>query len=89
MDIQSRERWVEYSKAKDEMFRTPTSSRRPGTSSKATTRSGPGSTCIRHLLELVPYRDLTPDPIILPPRQRDDGYVRPPLEEQTFIPQVY
>ncbi len=44
---------------------------------------------IRHLLSLIPYTDLTPDQIVLPPRQRDEGYVRPPMEEQTFIPQVY
>ena len=44
---------------------------------------------IRHLLSLVPYEDLTPDPIVLPPRQPDHGYVRPPLADQTFIPEVY
>jgi hypothetical protein len=45
--------------------------------------------CIRHLLSLIPYEDLTPEPIVLPPRQREEGYVRPPITDQTFVPQVY
>jgi hypothetical protein len=46
--------------------------------------------CIRHLLEQIPYEDLTPDPVELPPRpQRTKGYVRPPIEEQTFVPERY
>jgi hypothetical protein len=45
--------------------------------------------CIAHLLSLVDYEDLTPEPLELPPRGRDDSYIRPPLEEQTFVPQVY
>ncbi len=42
-----------------------------------------------HLLSVIPYQDLTPSPIKLPRRQRDDGYVRPPLGDQTFVPEVY
>ena len=45
--------------------------------------------CIRHLLDMVPYEDHTPPPIDLPPRGDDDGYVRPPLADQTFVPTVY
>ena len=45
--------------------------------------------CIRHLLCLIPYQDLTPEPIVLPPRQPDPGYVRPPITDQTFVPEVY
>jgi hypothetical protein len=45
--------------------------------------------CITHLLGLIPYKDLTPDEIKLPPRQRDTGYVRPPMTDQTFVPEVY
>ena len=44
---------------------------------------------IRHLLSMIPYKDLTPEPIILPPRQKENGYVRPPLANQTFVPEVY
>jgi len=45
--------------------------------------------CISHLLSQIPYKDLTPEPLSLPPRQEDTGYIRPPINEQTFVPQVY
>ncbi len=44
---------------------------------------------IHHLLSQIPYEDLTPEPIELPPRQPDTGYVRPPLTDQTFVPEIY
>ena len=43
--------------------------------------------CISHLLKQIPYEDLTPAPIELPPRQEDKGYVRPPMSDQTFVPE--
>jgi hypothetical protein len=45
--------------------------------------------CISHLLSLIPYEDLTPDPIELPPRQEDAGYERPPISSQTWVPARY
>jgi hypothetical protein len=45
--------------------------------------------CIRHLLSLIDYEDLTPGPIELPPRVKEKGYVRPPLSDQTFVPDYY
>ena len=45
--------------------------------------------CIHHLLSLIPYKDLTPPRIKLPPRDNSKRYVRPPITDQTFIPQVY
>ena len=44
---------------------------------------------ISHLLDQIPYEDLTPEPIALPPRQEDRGYVRPPMEDQSFVPDRY
>ena len=44
--------------------------------------------CIRHLLSLIPYEDLTPEPMELPPRRDDGAYVRPPMSDQTFVPDV-
>jgi len=41
------------------------------------------------LLSLIPYEDLTPEPLVLPARQKDTGYVRPPITDQTFIPELY
>jgi polyphosphate kinase len=45
--------------------------------------------CISHLLEQIGYGDLTPEPIKLPPRRDDTGYVRPPMSDQTFVPDRY
>jgi hypothetical protein len=45
--------------------------------------------CICHLLSLIRYEDLTPDSIKLPPRQGSGGYVRPPISDQTFVPEEY
>ena len=45
--------------------------------------------CIHYLLSMIPYEDLTPEPIVLPPRQEETGYVRPPLTDQSFVPEVF
>jgi hypothetical protein len=45
--------------------------------------------CIAHLLSQIPYEDLTPEAIELPHRNENIGYVRPPISDQTFVPDVY
>ena len=46
--------------------------------------------CIHHLLSVIPYADHDPPvPGLLPPRPVGTGYVRPPREDQTYIPSVY
>ena len=89
MDVEARSRWVEYSKAKDEMFRHTDIKQAPWWVVNADDKKRARLNCISHLLSVIPYRDLTPDPIELPPRQPDTGYVRPPMEDQTFVPEVY
>ncbi len=89
MDMQSRSRWVEYSKAKDEMFAHTDIKQAPWYVVNADNKMCARLNCIRHLLSLIHYEDLTPEPIVLPPRQDDQGYVRPPLTDQTFVPQFY
>jgi polyphosphate kinase 2 len=89
MDLQSRTRWIEYSKAKDEMFRHTDIRQAPWYVVNADDKKRARLNVINHLLSLIPYEDLTPDPIVLPPREPDRGYVRPPMDEQTFIPEVY
>jgi polyphosphate kinase 2 (PPK2 family) len=89
MDIESRARWVDYSRAKDEMFRYTDIKHAPWYVVDADDKRSARLNCIAHLLSLVPYEDLTPPPLKLPPRGPDDTYVRPPLDEQTFVPQVY
>ena len=89
MDVQSRARWVEYSRAKDEMFAHTDIKQAPWYVVNADNKMCARLNCIRHLLSLIPYEDLTPEPIVLPPRQREDGYVRPPITDQTFVPAAY
>jgi polyphosphate kinase 2 len=89
MDLQSRTRWVEYSRAKDEMFRHTDIRQAPWYVVSADDKRRARLNMIAHLLSLVSYEDLTPDPIALPPREPDRGYVRPPIDEQTFVPERY
>ncbi|MGE5123825.1 MAG: polyphosphate kinase 2 [Acidobacteriaceae bacterium] len=89
MDLQSRERWVEYSKAKDEMFSFTDIKQAPWYVVNADNKQCARLNCIHHLLSIIPYEDTTPEPIVLPPRQKEKGYVRPPMSDQTFVPEVY
>jgi polyphosphate kinase 2 len=89
MDLQSRARWVEYSKAKDEMFAHTDIKQAPWYVVNADNKKRARLNVIHHLLSLIPYRDLTPAPIVLPPRQADQGYIRPPITDQTFVPEVF
>jgi len=89
MDLQSRERWVEYSKAKDEMFSFTDIKQAPWYVVNADNKLCARLNCIHHLLSMIPYEDLTPEPMSLPPRQKEKGYVRPPVTDQTFVPEVY
>ncbi|HKE19377.1 MAG TPA: polyphosphate kinase 2 [Kofleriaceae bacterium] len=89
MDLKSREKWVEYSRAKDEMFRYTDIKHAPWYVVNADDKRRARLNCIAHLLSMIPYEDLTPAPLELPPRQPDSGYVRPPLTDQTFVPEVY
>ena len=89
MDMESRSRWVEYSKAKDEMFAYTDTKQSPWYVVNADIKKHARLNCISHLLTLIPYEDLTPEPIKLPPRQDDTGYVRPPITDQTFVPDLY
>jgi polyphosphate kinase 2 len=88
MDLESRARWVAYSRAKDEMFRYTDIKVAPWYVVQADDKRRARLNCIGHLLSLIDYEDLTPPPVELPPRT-EDAYVRPPYEEQTFVPQQY
>jgi polyphosphate kinase len=89
MDVKSREKWVDYSRAKDEMFRYTDIKQAPWYVVNADDKRRARLNCISHLLSLIPYEDTTPEPITLPPRQPDAGYVRPPLTDQTFVPERF
>jgi polyphosphate kinase 2 len=87
MDIQSREKWVEYSRAKDEMFRHTDIKQAPWYTVEADDKRRARLNCITHILSHIPYQDVTPPPLDLPPRRPlDDNYVRPPKWEQNIVP---
>jgi len=88
MDLEARTRWVDYSRAKDEMFRYTDKTQSPWWVVEADDKRRARLNCIAHLLSLVNYEDLTPPPLELPPRA-EEAYIRPPIEEQTFVPHVY
>jgi polyphosphate kinase len=90
MDFESRTRWVDYSRAKDEMFRHTDTRQSPWYVVPSDDKRRARLNVIRHLLSLVPYEPVEVErPTILPPRQSDAGYVRPPVTDQTFIPDCY
>jgi polyphosphate kinase 2 len=89
MDLEARTQWVEYSKAKDRMFASTDIKQAPWYVVRADVKKRARLNCISHLLSMVPYQDLTPEPIELPPRQDNSGYVRPPITDQTFVPETY
>jgi polyphosphate kinase 2 len=89
MDLESRSRWVEYSKAKDEMFRHTDIKQAPWFVVNSDNKKKARLNVISHLLSQIPYEDLTPEQIELPPRQEDQGYVRPPITDQSFVPEKY
>jgi len=90
MDIESRNRWQDYSKAKDAMFAATDIDESPWYVVEADVKKRARLNVMHHLLAVVPYEDLTPEPPTLPPRpaNRDDGYVRPPKDSQRTIPDV-
>jgi len=89
MDLESRSRWVEYSKAKDAMFTHTDIKQCPWFVVDGNDKKRARLNVISHLLSQIEYQDLTPKPITLPPRQDKIGYVRPPMSDQTFIPEIY
>jgi polyphosphate kinase 2 len=88
MDLESRKHWAEYSRAKDEMFAVTDTKQSPWFVVNAENKKCARLNVIRHLLSRFDYRDLTPEPLVLPPLDKTK-YVRPPIHEQNFIPQVY
>ena len=89
VDIKSRDKWVEYSMAKDKMFSFTDTKQSPWYVVHTDDKRRARLNCIDHLLSLIPYEDLTPKPFKLSPLKRDVAYVRPPVTDQTFVPEKY
>jgi len=90
MDLESRSRWFDYSKAKDVMFHYTDTADSPWWVVDADDKRRARLNCIHHLLSSIDYQEVRPPRLTLPPRQpADPKYVRPPLESMRFVPSVY
>jgi len=89
VDLKSFSRWEDYSKAKDEMFGYTDTKQSPWYVVNADDKKRARLNCISHLLAQIPYENVPIKEIELPERQNRTGYVRTPISEQTFIPEIY
>ena len=89
MDLESRDKWLEYSKAKDEMFAHTDTKQSPWYVVNGDDKKRARLNCIHHLLSLIPYKDIKRPKIKLHPLADNRRYERPPIDYQTFVPEVY
>ena len=89
MDLESRNRWVEFSVAKDKMFAYTDTQQSPWYVVEADDKRRARLNCISHLLSKIPYESLPEKSFKLPPRKSDKYYVRPPKQEQNFVPHKF
>ena len=90
VDKEARQRWVQYSKAKDAMIAHTNIDEAPWYVLDAEVQEHAQLNCMAHMLSLIPYKDLTPEREVLPSRKEEEiGYVRPPMSEQNLVPEVY
>ena len=86
MDLELRTRWVDFSRAKDEMFEHTDIPEAPWFVVEGDDKRRARLNCIAHILSMLPYEDAIPAPIKLPPRPPEAGYKRPPLSLYRYVP---
>ena len=89
MDLESRDLWVEYSRAKDEMFRYTHTPEAPWYTVEADDKRRARLNCISHVVDSIDYEDVLPEPLELTPRPKQEDYERPPREANTVILEKY
>ncbi len=90
IDIASRDKWVAFSKAKDLMMEHTDIPEARWYQVESEDKRRARLNCIRHVLSAIPYEDVTPPPIELPPRPHDTtNYVRPPRGNHVVVPDYY
>lgn len=89
MDLESRNRWVDYSKAKDDMFAHTDIKQAPWYVVDSDIKKHARLNCISHLLSLIPYKSIERETVVLEDRPPQRGYVRPPMSDQTFVPEIH
>ena len=86
MDLESRARWVDYSKAKDQMFLNTDLPDSPWWVIEANDKKRARLNCIHHLLNHIPHERIEPAKVSLPPLQIHENYVRPAIDTQRIVP---
>jgi polyphosphate kinase 2 len=89
MDLESRRRWEEYTKAKEIMLERTHIPEAPWWVVQAVDKKKARLNCIHHLLAQISYGEIEHPPIELPPRERHDDYVRMPVAQEIHVPEVY
>ncbi|GLP95159.1 polyphosphate kinase 2 [Paraferrimonas sedimenticola] len=88
MDLESRSRWMQYSRAKDQMMAYTDTKSCPWYVVEADDKRSARLNCINHLLSQVTYNDIPYEILDLPPIDKT-GYVRAPMDTQTFVPDIF
>ncbi len=89
MDMESRRRWEEYTKAKEIMLERTHIAEAPWWVVQAVDKKKARLNCIHHLLQQIPYGEIAHPTIVLPPRERHDDYVRQPVPQEIVVPEIY
>jgi hypothetical protein len=90
LDLEARARWFDYAKAKDTMFHYSDTVDSPWWSVDADDKRRARLNCIHHLLSMIPYEEIKPPAVKLPPRQpADPKYVRPPIDSMRWVPELF
>jgi polyphosphate kinase len=89
MDLESRRRWEDYTKAKEAMLERTHIDEAPWWVVQAVDKKKARLNCIAHLLSLMPYEEVAKPPIELPERVRHADYSRRPVPPEMFVPEVY
>lgn len=89
MDLESRRRWEEYTKAKEVMLERTHIPEAPWWVVQADDKKKARLNCIHHLLGKIPYGEITHAAVVLPPRERHEDYVRQPVSQEILVPDVY
>jgi polyphosphate kinase 2 len=89
MDLESRVRWEEYTKAKETMLERTHIPEAPWWIVQAVDKKTARLNCIQHLLDQIPYSEVEHDPVVLPARVRNADYIRQPVPGEMVVPERY
>ena len=89
MDLESRRRWEDYTKAKEVMFERTHIPEARWWVVEGDDKKKARLNCINHLLSQIPYQEIQRDNVVLPEREHHDNYQREPIGEDMYVPNVY